>query len=249
VSGMSPVIRKKVRGLLFLLCSLVTGATAQEGNFWATGATTLYAYRATTLNYALGHAVRLPSPDRKKQLSVRTVEDSSDPDGLHINYTVRTGQATYRTKLLGFDGEVAWSPDSKAFAVTQTEGGGGLGSRVYVFYVGEKGLTRLDVSRPIEEDFGHPVKCDVRVPPNTGFIRWGADSSTLLVAAEVVPVSICKCMGTFRAYEMALPSLAIVRTYSQIEAKKRFWHDLGDALRYADDKCVPLVERYARESH
>jgi hypothetical protein len=233
--------------LLLLLLTFAVAATAQEHrNSCRQGFHTLYSHSATTLDPAFGHPVIISSPDHSKTLSARTAEDPKDPDGLHINYTVRIGGKTFKTKLLGFNGEVAWSPDSKAFAVTQTEGGGSLGSRVYAFFVDETELKKLDVSTPIERDFGTPVKCEVKVPPNTGFVHWGVDSSTLLVAAEVVPVSICSCMGTYRVYEMALPSLTIVRAYSQTEAKKRFWGELGCELRDADDKCVPGVERHFR---
>jgi len=205
------------------------------------GPHTLYSHNAVTLDPEI---VRLTSPDRNKVLLARRVEDSRDPNGVHISYTVTMVGKNFRTRLLGFNGEVAWSPDSKAFAVTQTEGGGSLGSRVYVFYPESGGLTKLEVSRPIELDFGHPVKCDIPIPPNTGFISWGADSSTLLVAAEVVPVSICRCAGTYRVYEMKLPELKITHVYSQVEAKKKFWNLLGCELRDADDRCVETLERY-----
>lgn len=234
------------RRLLFLFLTAAAVVPAQEHpNACPQSLHTLYSYRATTLTAVHEHPVT--SPDHRKVLSVETIEDSRDPAGLHINYTVTRGGKKFRTKLPGFDSEIAWSPDSKAFAVTQTEGGGGLGSRVYVFYVDESGLKKLDVSRTIEKDFGSPVRCEGRVPPNTGFVRWGTDSSTLLVAAEVVPVSICSCPGTYRVYEMGLPGLTIVRTFSQTEAKKQFWRDLGCELRGADDKCVHAVERYAHE--
>lgn len=207
---------------------------------------TLYSKKATSLDAAFTRSVRLTSPDGKKVLSIRTVEDSRDPDGLHVDYNVRFAGKTFRTKLLGWNGEVAWSPDSREFVVTQTEGGGGLGSRVYVFLVGETGLTKLDVSKPIEKDFGNPVKCEPpSIKPNTGFVRWEDDS--LLVAAEIVNVSVCHCMGTYRVYEMNVPDLTIRRTYSQLEAKKLFWADLGCELRDASERCVSAVEDYAQK--
>ena len=141
---------------------------------------------------------------------------------------------------------MAWSSDSKAVAITQTEGGGGLGSRLYVFYVEKSRITKLDVSRPIEKDFGNPVRCDVSVPPNTGFISWKGGSSTLLVAAEIVPVSICDCSGAYRVYEVSLPTLTIAKTYSQTEARKQFKDMLGSELRDADDECVKKLERHSR---
>ncbi len=224
---------------LLLYCAV---AFAQERNSCPKGFHTLYSHGAVTLEPASDHPVLVTSPDGSKTLVVKAVSDKQDPDGVHINYSVLNGHKTLTANLHGFNGEVAWAPDSKAFAVTQTEGGGGLGSRVYVFYVGEGGLRKIDVSRPIEEHFGSPVKCDIKILPNTGFISWRAGSSTLLVAAEVVPVSICSCSGTYRVYEMNLPSATIARTYSQTEAKKQFWNLLGCELRDADDSCVQRLE-------
>jgi hypothetical protein len=227
---------------VWLLVCLVVDAQERPG--CPEGSHSLYSNRATSLDPASDHAVGVVSPDGQKTLVARRIEDNKDPDGMHMSYEVQVGGRTFTTDLLGFNGEVAWSPDSKAFAVTQTEGGGSLGSRVYVFYVEENSLRKLDVSRPIEKDFGRPVKCEIDILPNTGFISWQADSSTLLVAAEVVPVSVCSCSGTFRVYEMNLPSVTVAMTYSQTEAKKRFWNLLGCELRNADDSCVKTLEAH-----
>jgi hypothetical protein len=235
-----------LKSIFSVVLGVVAAAVGQQSDQCSKGVHTLYSQHATSLNDAFKHPVRIMSPDRNKTLVVRTVEDYKDPDGLHVHYRVDLGGKSFAANLLGFNGEVAWSPDSSAFAVTQTEGGGSLGSRVYVFYIDASGMRKLDVSRPIERDFGHPVKCEIAIPPNTGFISW-RDSRTLLVAAEVVPVSICECMGTYRVYEMRLPSLEIVRTFSQVEAQKMFWSQLGCELRSASDhRCVEGVEHHQR---
>jgi hypothetical protein len=207
-----------------------------------------YSTKAVSLNSASEHPVSVSSPDKQKIVIARTVRDDGSSDDDHISYTVRIAGKTFRARLPGFNGEVAWSPDSKAFAVNETEGGGGVGARVYVFFVDADGLHKLDVSKPIEGDFGNPVKCDVKIPPNTGFVTWGSDSSTLYVAAQVIPVSLCKCMGTFRVYEMSLPSLTVVRTYSQKESKTRFKGLLGCDLRGVNDSCVNLLEQHFRKA-
>lgn len=232
--------------LLTALFLLGPSATGQQVNSCPKGFHTVYSRRATTLDGAYTRPVRVNSPDGTKELSVITAEDPRASEGLSVKYTVRVGDSTFEAVLPGFNGEVAWSPDSKAFAVNQTEGGGGIGHRVYVFYVDNSGMRRLDVSPPIETDFGNPVQCDVPVAPNTAFVAWRHDSSTLLVAAEVIPVSFCKCQGTYRVYEMKLPRLKIVKTYSQLEAKKKFWNELGCELRDADDSCVQALERKSR---
>ena|SRR5579863_9212633 len=204
-----------------------------------------YSARAISLNSASEHPISVISPDRQKTVTTRSkYEKTSDDD--HVTYRVRIARKTFRARLPGFNG--LWSPDSKAFAVNQTEGGGGIGARVYVFYADASGLQKMDVSKPIETDFGNPVPCDLKIAPNTGFISWGPDSSTLYVAAEVIPVSLCKCMGAFRVYEISLPSLTFVRTYSQRESRKRFQGLLGCELRDAPDSCVKLLERHFQKS-
>ena len=179
----------------------------------------------------------------------RTIYSDKDSDEFHIDYSVRVAGKTFRARLPGFNGEITWCPDSQAFAVSETEGGGGIGARVYVFFVGADGLQQLDVSEPIERDFGYPVQCEVKIPPNTGVVSWGTDSSTLYVAAQVIHVSLCKCMGTFRVYEINLPSLTIVRAYSQKESKKRFAGLLGCELRDVGDSCVKALEQHFRKAN
>ncbi len=111
-----------------------------------------------------------------------------------------------------------------------------------MFYVGETGLKKVGVSRIVEKAFGSPVKCEVRVPPNTGFIDWLGGSDRILVAAEVVPVSVCQCSGMFKVYELSLPEVQILQTYSQIEAKQKFSNLLGCELRDANDKCAERLQ-------
>jgi hypothetical protein len=233
---------KKAAILLLAFLTFLKIAIGQKQTSCSPGFHTLYSEKATMLNPGFP---RLVSPDGKKILLAKIVGGDGE-DEPHMRYTVAVAGENFSTMLLGFNGEVAWAPDSKAFAVNETEGGGSLGERVYVFYVDDRGMRKLDVSRPIERAFGHPVRCDISIVPNTAFISWGGDSTTLLVAAEVVPASICSCAGTYRVYKMKLPVLAIAHIYSQAEAKKQFWNVLGCELRDADDGCVEALERYYR---
>jgi len=158
-------------------------------------------------------------------------------------FTVRVGGKEFTTQLVGFNAEVLWSPDSAAFGVTQTEGGGGIGYRVYLFFVGEDGIRRVDVSPTIEKAFHIPGKCEVPVRPNTALVDWLQDSERILVAAEVIPVSICECKGTFRLYELSVPNLRIEASYSQRDAKQKFSQSLGCQLRTAADTCRDPTSR------
>src|SRR5262249_53494850 len=177
------------------------------------------------------------SPDGTKSLTAERVESDKDPDGAHIRYRLQIGQKQFSARIDGVRSEVLWSPDSKSFAVNQTEGGGGIGQRAYIFYVKRNGLQRLDVSAPIEKAFGSPVKCEVPTPPNTAVLQW-LDPKRILVVAEVVHVSICECLGTFQTYELSIPNLRIIRRFTQSETKRRFGDALGCELRDADDVCA-----------
>jgi hypothetical protein len=77
----------------------------------------------------------------------------------------------------------------------------------------------------------------VKVLPNTAVVTW-LSPQRLLVAAETVPVSICKCDGSFEAYAVSLPDMKIEKRYSQQEAKKKFWSQLGCEPRDANDRCA-----------
>jgi hypothetical protein len=196
------------------------------------GPHTLYSEHASTIEQG-----DIKSPDGRKVLRVTRIPDTSGRTEGRLKFSIRDSGRQYWAKRTGFNTEVTWSPDSSAFAVTQTEGGGGIGYRVYVFYVKATGLRKLTVSTPIEKAFGTPTKCEVPVRPNTGFVTWLAGSERVLVAAEVVPVSICECSGLFRLYEVHLPDLRIVNSFDQSAAKKKFEAVLGCQLRDAK-KCL-----------
>jgi hypothetical protein len=207
-----------------------SATAAQESTTCADGPHTLYAQHAVPLDSGFQ---QITSPDGKKTLKVRTVQDPKDPDNSDVLFAVSVGNGEFTTRLAGFNAEVLWSPDSAAFAVTETEGGGGIGYRAYVFFIASDGLRKIDVSEPVEEAFHPPGKCEVAVAPNIVVVDWLHNSQRILIAAEVVPVSVCKCMGAFSAYEVSLPAATLGRVYSMSEAKHEFWSLLGCELRDA----------------
>lgn len=196
---------------------------------------TLYSRLAADLEND-GMPISVQSPDRRASVTAIAVGDPNAPDGFIVRYTVHTQGKVFVTKLNGWGAEISWSPDSTAFAVTQTEGGGGIGNRVYVFYLEPGGMRKVEVSQVIEAVTGFSKGCDVKVMPNTAVVAW-LSPQRLLVVAETVPVSICKCDGSFDAFEVSLPDVRIEKRYSQQEAKKKFWNQLGCELRDADDRC------------
>jgi len=196
---------------------------------------TLYSWKASVL------AETLKSPDGKKVLMMERLPPKDDGDG-SIRYTVIVGGSRFSAQLPGFNAEISWSPDSLAFAVTETEGGGGIGYGAYILRIGKSGMQEINLSPVVAKAFGSPARCEVPVAPNIVFISW-LDSRRVLVVAEVVPVSICKCAGMFAACEVSFPEATIIRSYSQVEAKKKFWSLLGCELRDADDGCASGPQR------
>jgi hypothetical protein len=217
-----------VCGVLLSTLLLVLTPTAQNSKVGC-GSEPLYARHG----FVRG---QVKSPDGENELAIENLRDDKDPDG-YVSYRVTVGEKHFSARLSGWRTEVLWSPDSRAFAVNQTEGGGGIGQRAYVFYLEDGGLRKVDVFAPIEKAFGSRVKCEVPVSPNTAIVQW-LDSSRILVAAEVVPVSICPCRGAFRMYELQLRDLEIMHVYNQAESKGLFGDALGCELRNADNSCA-----------
>lgn len=180
-------------------------------------------------------AGKIKSPDGNKTVLVKSLYNEKRDQ--YISVTLRAGKFTYETELDGWNPEVLWSPDSSRFGINQTTGGGGIGQEAYVFSIVEGQMRMTNVSPPVEKAFGSPVECEVPVPPNTAIIKW-LDSDTVLVVAEVTPVSICKCSGSFRSYVVSLTDLSIKGSYSQAETKRLFADSLGCELKNPQSACA-----------
>ena len=185
---------------------------------------------------------RVYSPDGRKWVTARRAYVPNSDEEVQMRISVHLGKKQFTTELNGFRAEILWSPDSSAFAVNETEGGGGIGQRTYVFYVSSEGLRKLDASMSVEKAFGQPVKCEMPVPPNTAILTW-LTPNRVLVGAEVINVSLCEHMGTFQTYQVSLPDLKIITVLSQSETKARFGEYLGCELRGADDSSAAAWQR------
>jgi hypothetical protein len=151
---------------------------------------------------------------------------------------VRVGRHVFRTNIGALvNAEVAWSPDSKAFFVTYSDGGNVGTYHVRIVYVMESGIRAIE-PLPNGRLLFKP-RCFAAENPNVGAIGWiGNCSDQLAIAVEVPPHSSCASMGTFKAYVIQLPAGNVVSTYGQIEAKRSFSNLIGSELRDADDTCV-----------
>lgn len=90
---------------LALLFTTSLGLLAQGSNSCPNGPHTVYSKRAVSLDSGLE---QIKSPDGRKLLTIKRVEDQRDSDGVHLSFTVDVAGKEYSTQLLGFNAEVSW---------------------------------------------------------------------------------------------------------------------------------------------
>ena len=177
--------------------------------------------------------IRFPSPDGTKAVTVELA------DGYTQAYLVVDG-ARYRVDAAAWPcPEYQWSSDSRAFFVNYSEGGAVGRHEVTIFYASRNGVRSVDPRPFVRKDSraSYP-KCFEQEDANLAGIAWLDGSRRLLVAAEVLPHSNCDSSGTFWVYEVEVSSGKVLRKWNQLEAKARFWEQLGDELRAANDECI-----------
>lgn len=135
--------------------------------------------------------------------------------------------------------EIAWSPTSDVFFVTYSDGGAVGTYHVSAYRFSDGNLVKIDPTPAVRRDFQKRYpKCFSPEEPNIAGIAWSADSTKLLVAAEVLPHANCDDMGTFALYAVAVPSGKIIDRIPQVTAKASLHVVLGTELRGADDRCL-----------
>lgn len=134
--------------------------------------------------------------------------------------------------------ELLWSPDAKALAVTYSDGGSMGNYHLGVYLLSNAISKAYDVTASAQTDFlSHLPKSYDSDDLNLAAVSWLDGSKHLLVAVEVIPESTYAYMGTFALYEVSVPDGKIIKRYGQLEAKRKFWNELGPELRSADDGC------------
>ena len=185
------------------------------------------------------YKTRIVAPDGVRFVSAELLDDPEEGDIQRIRVTVGEHSFTLDTK--GRGAEILWSPDSRYLAVTYTYCCSGFSPYLHLYEVSDSGVRDLEVEGALKEGFGSAIRCDGGTSAQqwalTSAVKW-LDSSHLLAAVQVPNVSVCDSMGVFELREMSLPSLSIVNTYGQLEAKRLFGNDLGGNLRDANDACV-----------
>jgi len=191
--------------------------------------------RTATCVWSRSDAVTIAAPDKTKAIEVTPILNPKGDATTVVS--VRAYGRKHITKIGAWvNAEAAWSPDSKAFFVTYSDGGNVGTYHVKIFYVEPSGLRAIEPIPNGRRLF--PPTCFDNELPNVGAIRWGTGSARLVIAVEVPPHSSCASMGTFRAFEISLPAGQVLKRYGQLQAKRMFSDSIGGELRKADDDCV-----------
>lgn len=218
-----------------LVLTLLTFANSQtRAGFYARSATPVW----QVLSDRSGHprTVRIPAPSGPDELVAMGLEEGNRT-GVQLTLQ-RGGKAFWTTKVMpGVGIEIAWAPGSHAFFVTSSNAGLNGGYQLSVYFLNGTTVTHKDVTPVIYAAFGHPMKCGWTEDPNVAAVKW-VTSARLIVAAEIVNHSNCDSYGTFRAYEVAVPEMRILKSFGQMEAKRLFARDLGEEIKNAPDDCV-----------
>jgi len=173
-----------------------------------------------------GSAVEVPSPNGQEKLVFPSGWAKDQGDAYTIFAMVRGQRSPIR--LEGYvQPHVIWANDSSGAFVFFSNGGANCcwETRLVSFYEGH--ITVTDPTRQVAQDFiayrdKLGIKCELHHEyPNLYPIGW-LDREHALIAAETVHHSVCDCYGSFRAYEIDLPSGKVVKAFNQGLAKKLF---------------------------
>ena len=176
-----------------------------------------------------GRAIDVPSPDGSRVISIG--------DSYLIVRVASHPRRTIGSRIKIEDLlEVLWAPDSRAFAVTQSDGGWVGTWHVAVFQISSEALNRVSVSEQVFLDFsrrrvrrlGNGCTSE---EPNIGAVTWLNGSSRLILLAEAPPHSSDCDMGRVHGYMVDVPTGAVLAQYSVEDVRRLFGSSLGGRLR------------------
>jgi hypothetical protein len=220
----------RVKRFLFLfawanvifLCSSTHGRC--DDGLWSSQATRLDFSEGTVDSPGVRHIV-VTSPDGRKRLVVK--DDEIRVEGTDVRPASGISVEVYPLA------EAQWAPDSRAFFITQSDGGEVGGWDTVVYRVTPSGIKKILITSRVRVDFMKRYNCDVRGEhdgneiPNIAAISWLRGSNDVLLIAEVPPHSSCPEMGKFMGYRVLIGSGKILGRYSAEEVKTRWGGFLG----------------------
>jgi len=200
---------------------------------WARTATYLCS-RATDSGFV--RDIRVFSPDKKKFVHI-----------VNNHWIVEIGTKRLETGdkdsyVSFYPAELSWSPDSKAFYITQSDATSEInGFHTEVFFVSEDAVTKApDINQPVHNRFDHHHQCSLKFDHNSevrernfniAALGWDRNSSQLLVVAEIPADSDCGSRGYFGGYLLNVAETRITGEYSPHELIARWRAAIGQRLR------------------
>jgi len=147
-----------------------------------------------------------------------------------------------------YPAELAWSQDSRAFYITQSDGTSELqGFHTEIYRVDERGVRQLpNIDRVVHRRFDHRHKCvlyfagDKGKPDdrfeddysNVAGFKWIDGSGQLILVAEIPPDQACgEHRGYFGGYLISTTDARITRQYSPEELVQQLSGTLGFRLK------------------
>lgn len=213
----------EISRLLISLAVAVNGlSVAAEGPFnaalpgaWARDGKYLWPGPTAIADFPLaGRNITVTSPDSSMTLTVRDSE-----------MTVSGPSVPARKYGIDSLSEILWAPDSKAFAVTSSEGGWVGTWSVTVYW--KSGRT-TDPSKAALQRFRREFpKCPDEYP-NVAAVGWTQGSRNLRVLVEMPCHSSCKQMCKFRGYVVDSTDGHVVERLSEDAVKHRWRKFLGE---------------------
>lgn len=214
--------------LLFLVMQQAPAKpmTSPQSGIWSSQAAYLWPGPTAIADFpAGGRSIEVRSPDGLKRINV----NDDDLKLMGANSTKIVGSPIPVSDLA----EILWAPDSKAFAITQSNGGWVGTWDVSVCYVESGGLRLVHLSKGALADFNHrkvtkkaPNGCEIQ-GGNIGAIAWVHGSEDLLLLAEAPPHSSDCDMGYLRGYLVEARTGTVLRRYAARDVGRIFSTDLG----------------------
>jgi hypothetical protein len=185
----------------------------------------MWSKRAVPLAYS-GSARRVvvPAPNDQSQVVV-------EGNGIQV---VRAGQPLVGTEKVGIGtlAEVLWAADSRAFLITESDGGIVGTWTVRMFLVEPMRVDSRLIAPDVAHRFKKQFKCREPEEPNVGATGWSEDSRWTLLVAEVPPHSTCPDMGKVRGYRVSTKTGKIVEELTQERLKTHWVAFFGDRLSW-----------------
>jgi hypothetical protein len=172
-----------------------------------------------------GSVVQVLSPNGTEKL---IFPGGWSADGTYTILAV-VGRSRCPIKLDGYvNPQVIWAKDSSGALLFYSDGGAAGGFETKLISFDARHVSVTDPTQQVADDFmayRHKlgIKCDMYPDEDPNLYPIGfLDRSHAFVIAETVPHSVCDCYGSFRAYEIDLPSGKILKPFNQACAKEMF---------------------------